>query len=104
MPFSNSDKLLEKQRKHRKESSYSAQLGLDFIPPSDYSDTPRKEPQIMNPELLHALENKINDIVGKYNALKEENNRLMQENQQLQSEREGFRSNIDSILGKLEGI
>lgn len=58
----------------------------------------------MNPELLQTLENKINDVVAKYNSLKEENAHLWEENQRLQSEREGFCSNIDSILGKLEGL
>lgn len=104
MPSSKPEKHPERQAKHNKESCYSAQLGLDFIAPSNYSEPPRKEQQTMNPELLQALENKINDVVGKYNSLKEENNRLQEENQRLQSEREGVRTNIDSLLGKLEGI
>lgn len=98
------EKNAKKRTPKSKESCDFAQLGLDFVAPHLYSTPLEKEAKIMNPELLQALENKINDIVGKYNALKEENQRLLEENQRFHSEREGLKSNIDSILGKLEGI
>lgn len=104
MRSSRPDSIVAKSPVKDKEACDFAQLGLDFVVPSDYYCFPRKELQTMNPELLQALEHKINDLVGKYSTLKEENNRLVEENQRLLSEREGFKSNIDSILGKLEGL
>src|SRR5512133_1889216 len=80
------------------------QLGLDFSCMSEYINVPRKEIEIMNHELLEALENKVNDLLEKYRALQEENNRLAEENHRIQSEREGLKSRVDAILGKLDGI
>jgi cell division protein ZapB len=81
-----------------------AQLGLDFTPPSDYSDVPRKENEAMNQELFETLETKVSNLLDKYSALKDENSRLAEENQRLLSEREGLKARVDAILGKLEGI
>jgi cell division protein ZapB len=58
----------------------------------------------MNHELFETLETRVNDLLGKYSALKDENARLTEENQRLQAERESLRSRVDLILGKLEGI
>lgn len=58
----------------------------------------------MNHELFGTLENKVNDLLDKYAALKDENTRQAEEIQRLHSEREGLKSRIDAILGKLEGI
>ncbi|MDD2900739.1 MAG: cell division protein ZapB [Desulfuromonadaceae bacterium] len=58
----------------------------------------------MNYELFEALENKVNDLLEKYTALKNENQRLSEENHRYQSEREGLKSRVDAILGKLEDI
>lgn len=80
------------------------QLGLDFTPSEPYSDAPRKESEPMNQELIEALEQKITDIVAKYNALKEENARLTAELERQTNDREGLKSRVDAILGKLEGI
>jgi cell division protein ZapB len=81
-----------------------AQLGLDFSMASEYCNVPRKETESMNNELFEALENKVSDLLNRYNTLKDENNRLAEENGRLQSERESLKSRVDSILGKLEGI
>lgn len=99
MPFLK-DKPAGKSYKRRN----ATQLGLDFEASPEYINKPRKENEKMNQELLQALENKINDIVGKYNALKEENERLKEENNRLYSEKDGIKTNIDALLGKLEGI
>lgn len=80
------------------------QLGLDFPAAAEYSVAPRKETEIMNQELVDVLEQKIGDLVERYNALKEENARLHAEIQQSASDREGLKSRVDAILGKLDGI
>jgi len=80
------------------------QLGLDFVPAASYSGTPRKETELMNQELIEELENKINNIVEKYSALKAENERLNEEIKRFSDDREGIKSRIDAILGKLDGI
>jgi FtsZ-binding cell division protein ZapB len=80
------------------------QLGLDFMPAYPYSVTLRKESEPMNIELFELLEQKIGEIVEKYALVKEENSRLIEENRQLSVEREAFKSRIDAILGKLDGI
>lgn len=58
----------------------------------------------MNHELFEALDNKISELLEKHRALKAENIRLSEENELLKLEREDFKSSIDTILGKLEGI
>jgi cell division protein ZapB len=104
MPSSRPDKAGSKKRRAEDEPCDFAQLGLDFSTASEYSNVPRKDTETMNHELFEALENKVNGLLEKYTALKNENSRLTEENQQLQSEREGFKSRVDAILGKLEGV
>jgi cell division protein ZapB len=104
MPSSRPDKAVSKKRPAVNEPCDFAQLGLDFSAVSEYSNVPRKETETMNHELFEALENKVNSLLEKYTALKDENSRLTEENQRLQSEREGFKSRVDAILGKLEGV
>ena len=80
------------------------QLGLDFVSTPSYSVPPRKETELMNPELMEVLEVKIGELVEKYKALKVENTRLNEEIERLSSGREGIKSRIDAILEKLDGI
>lgn len=104
MPSSRTDKGRPKKVPLSGESRNINQLGLDFMPPHQYSYAPRKEMESMNIELVEVLEQKISDIVEKYTQLKEENARLTNEIQQFASEREGLKSRVDAILGKLDGI
>ena len=104
MPSSRPDKTGSKKRREKNEPCDFAQLGLDFSAVREYSIVPRKETETMNHELFEALENKVNGLLEKYAALKDENSRLTEENQRLQAEREGFKSRVDAILGKLEGV
>lgn len=104
MPSSRPDKCGARKTGSTRESRYFAQLGLDFTRLPEYSNLSRKENEPMNNELFEALENKVSDLLEKYMALKTENTRLMEENQRLQSDREGFKSRVDAILGKLEGV
>jgi cell division protein ZapB len=60
--------------------------------------------EAMDQELIELLENRINDIVEKFAALKEENARLQEELRRFSNERVGLKSRVDHILGKLEGI
>jgi cell division protein ZapB len=80
------------------------QLGLDFAPEEVYIELPEKENETLNSELFEALEAKLDELLGKYAALKEENSRLCEENHRLGEERQGLKSRIDAILSKLEGI
>ena len=104
MPSSKPDKAVSKKRRAVNEPCDFAQLGLDFSAAREYNNVPRKETETMNHELLEELENKVTSLLEKYSIVKDENSRLAAENQRLQSEREGFKSRVDSILGKLEGI
>jgi cell division protein ZapB len=104
MPFSKHEKLSRQKRKGASELCDFSQLGLDFVPAASYSGPPRKEIELMNQELIEVLEKKINDIVEKYCSLKEENARLNEEITRLSNDREGFKSRVDAILGKLDGI
>lgn len=58
----------------------------------------------MDTELLDALEERIATLLVGYKVLKQENQSLMEENNRLSEERDGFKSRIDLILKKLEGI
>jgi cell division protein ZapB len=58
----------------------------------------------MDTELLDALEERIASLLAGYNLLKQENQSLRTENSRLSEERDGFKSRIDLILKKLEGI
>jgi cell division protein ZapB len=104
MPSSRPDKSTTRSRSTAEEVRDSAQLGLDFSVVPEYSSVPRKEMKIMNQELLVTLENKVSELLDKYQALKDENYLLTEELSRLQSEREGLKSRVDTILGKLEGI
>ena len=58
----------------------------------------------MDREIFDELENRVEGLLRNYASLKQENVTLRDENQRLLQEREGFRSRIDAILVKLEGI
>lgn len=58
----------------------------------------------MDTELFAALEQKIESLLAGYAALKRENQSLREENRRLVEERDDFRTRIDHILRKLEGI
>lgn len=58
----------------------------------------------MNNELFEALDHRITELLEKYNALKNANHELAEEIRLLKTERESFKSGVDSILSKLEGI
>lgn len=58
----------------------------------------------MDSELLDALEERIASLLAGYALLKEENQSLRTENSRLSEERDSFKSRIDLILKKLEGI
>ena len=58
----------------------------------------------MDPELFDSLEKRVESLLEGYSALKRENVLLREENQRLLGEREGFKSRIDVVLKKLEGI
>jgi len=104
MPFSKPEKSSRRKGSDVAELCDFNQLGLDFVCAASYSEPPRKETELMNNELIEALEKKIGDIVEKYGVLKEENARLNQEVERLSSDREGIKSRVDAILGKLDGI
>jgi cell division protein ZapB len=58
----------------------------------------------MSTDLFEELEGRIISLVQAMNELKLENNRLQQENDRFSEERGGFKSRIDSILKRLEGV
>jgi cell division protein ZapB len=58
----------------------------------------------MDTELLDTLEERIASLLAGYNLLKQENQTLNAENTRLSEERDGFKTRIDMILKKLEGI
>ena len=58
----------------------------------------------MDTELLAALEGRIESLLAGYNSLKRENQSLREENSRLVKERDDFKTRIDLILRKLEGI
>ncbi|HTY21470.1 MAG TPA: cell division protein ZapB [Geobacteraceae bacterium] len=58
----------------------------------------------MDTELLDALEERIATLLAGYKVLKQENQSLRDDNERLSTERDGFKSRIDLILKKLEGI
>lgn len=58
----------------------------------------------MSAELFEELEVRIATLLDAFNELKLENGRLAQENERLLEERGSFKSRIDSILKKLEGV
>ena len=86
------------------ESRKFSQLGLDFTPADGYIDASRKEDETLDHELFEMLERRVDELVEKYNALKNENAALKEENQRYLSEREGLKSRFDAIIGKLDGV
>jgi len=58
----------------------------------------------MDTELLDTLEERIASLLAGYNLLKQENQTLKAETTRLSEERDGFKTRIDMILKKLEGI
>ncbi len=58
----------------------------------------------MDTDLLDALEGRIATLLAEYKAVKLENQSLKEENGLLLEERDGFKTRIDLILKKLEGI
>ena len=104
MPFFKPEKSARRKVERVTELCDFNQLGLDFVPAASYSMPLRKETEPMNQELIEVLEKKISVIIEKYNDLKEENALLNEELQRHLSDREGFKSRIDAILGKLDGI
>jgi len=58
----------------------------------------------MSTDLFEELEGRIISLVQAMNELKLENSMLRQENDRFSEERWGFKSRIDSILKRLEGV
>lgn len=58
----------------------------------------------MSADLFEELEVRIVSLLDAFNELKLENGMLKQENDRLNEERGGFKSRIDSILKRLEGV
>lgn len=55
-------------------------------------------------EQFDALEGRVESLLRQFTLLREENSQLKEENQKLLKEREIFKSRIDAILKKMEGI
>ncbi len=55
-------------------------------------------------ELFDTLEGRVENLLSQFSSLREENMLLKEENQKLLREREVFKSRIDAILKKMEGI
>jgi len=58
----------------------------------------------MDAELFDALEGKVEILLKEFSSMKQENALLKEENQRLLSERDVFKSRIDAILKKMEGV
>jgi len=58
----------------------------------------------MDAELFDALEGKIEILLKEFFSMKQENALLKEENQRLLTERDVFKSRIDAILKKMEGV
>jgi len=58
----------------------------------------------MDAELFDALEGKIEILLREFSSTKQENALLKEENQRLLEERNVFKSRIDVILKKMEGV
>lgn len=55
-------------------------------------------------ELFDALEARVENLLKQFSSLKQENLLLKEENLTLMQEREVFKSRIDAILKKMEGM
>jgi cell division protein ZapB len=80
------------------------QMGLDFIQENQYIIAPSEGDKPVESELFERLEEKINNLLNNYAALKEENRILIEEKSRMQQEREGLKNRIDGILSRLEGV
>jgi cell division protein ZapB len=58
----------------------------------------------MDREIFDVLENRVEVLLRDYASLKQENVTLREENQRLVREREEFKTRIDAVLVKLEGV
>lgn len=58
----------------------------------------------MDRDIFDVLEKRVEVLLQDYSFLKQENVTLREENQRLLREREEFKSRIDAVLVKLEGI
>ena len=58
----------------------------------------------MDMEQFDALEGRVESLLRQFSLLREENSQLKEENERLLKEREVFKSRIDAILKKMEGI
>jgi len=58
----------------------------------------------MDAELFDALEGKVEFLLREFSLMKQENALLKEENQRLLTERDVFKSRIDAILKKMEGV
>ncbi len=58
----------------------------------------------MDREIFDVLENRVEVLLRDYASLKQENVTLREENERLLREREEFKSRIDAVLVKLEGV
>jgi FtsZ-binding cell division protein ZapB len=58
----------------------------------------------MDAELFDALEGKVEILLREFSSTKQENALLKEENQRLLAERDVFKSRIDAILKKMEGV
>ena len=58
----------------------------------------------MDAELFDALEGKVEFLLREFSSMKQENALLKEENQRLLAERDVFKSRIDAILKKMEGV
>jgi len=58
----------------------------------------------MDAEIFDALESKVEFLLREFSSLKREYVLLKEENQKLLAEREVFKTRIDAILQKMEGV
>jgi len=58
----------------------------------------------MDREIFDVLESRVEVLLRDYASLKQENVTLREENERLVREREEFKSRIDAVLVKLEGV
>lgn len=58
----------------------------------------------MSADLFEVLEGRVDALLQSLDELKLENSRLRQENDRLSEERGDFKSRIDAILQRLEGV
>ena len=88
----------------RRRAADFVQMPLDFLQENQYIITPLEGDVAMSMDIFEQLDNKINELLARHEALKEENRMLVEENSRLQQEREGLKGRVDAILAKLEGV